>query len=89
MDTAAHRSTVHLGKGQRDRLAPLTETPAHWLTRYVTAARPELAAGKWWVKGRRRGTLWVEYQSPVSESDICGCVLLDSTSVMPGSREAL
>lgn len=28
-----------------DRLVPLTETAAHWLTRYVTVARPELAAG--------------------------------------------
>nr|MBA2306579.1 tyrosine-type recombinase/integrase [Candidatus Dependentiae bacterium] len=54
VDTAAHRLTVRLGKGQRDRLVPLTETAAHWLTRYVTAARPELAAGKWWGKGRRR-----------------------------------
>jgi len=55
VDTAAHRLTVRLGKGQRDRLVPLTETAAHWLSRYVTAARPELAAGKWWGKGRRRG----------------------------------
>jgi integrase/recombinase XerD len=55
IDTAAQRLTVRLGKGQRDRLAPLTETAAHWLTRYVTVARPELAAGQWWGKGRRRG----------------------------------
>jgi len=55
VDTAAHRLTVRLGKGQRDRVVPLTETAAHWLTRYVTAARPELAAGQWWGKGRRRG----------------------------------
>lgn len=55
VDTAAHRLTVRLGKGQRDRVVPLTETAAHWLTRYVTVARPELAAGKWWGKGRRRG----------------------------------
>lgn len=54
VDTAAHRLTVRLGKGQRDRLVPLTETAAHWLTRYVTVARPELAAGKLWGKGRRR-----------------------------------
>ena len=54
VDTAAHRLTVRLGKGQRDRLVPLTETAAHWLSRYLTAARPELAAGKWWGKGRRR-----------------------------------
>ena len=55
VDTAAHRLTVRLGKGQRDRVVPLTETAAHWLARYVTAARPELAAGKWWGKGQRRG----------------------------------
>jgi len=55
VDTAAQRLTVRLGKGQRDRVVPLTETAAHWLTHYVTAARPELAAGKWWGKGRRRG----------------------------------
>jgi len=55
VDTAAHRLTVRLGKGQRDRLVPLTETAAHWLSRYITAARPELAAGKWWGKGQRRG----------------------------------
>jgi len=55
IDTAAQRLTVRLGKGQRDRLVPLTETAAHWLTRYLTAARPELAAGKWLGKGQRRG----------------------------------
>jgi integrase/recombinase XerD len=55
IDTAAQRLTVRLGKGQRDRLVPLTETAAHWLTRYVTGARPELAAGKLWGKGKRRG----------------------------------
>jgi len=46
--------TVRLGKGQRDRLVPLTETAAYWLIRYLTAARPELAAGKLWGKGKRR-----------------------------------
>ena len=54
IDTAAHRLTVRLGKGQRDRLVPLTETAAHWLTRYVTVARPDLASGKLWGKGKRR-----------------------------------
>jgi integrase/recombinase XerD len=53
VDTAAQRLTVRLGKGQRDRLVPLTETAAHWLTRYLTVARPELAAGKLWGKGKR------------------------------------
>ncbi|MGH9969075.1 MAG: tyrosine-type recombinase/integrase [Pyrinomonadaceae bacterium] len=54
VDTAAQRLTVRLGKGLRDRLVPLTETAAHWLTRYVTVARPELASGKLWGKGKRR-----------------------------------
>jgi len=55
VDTAVLRLTVRLGKGQRDRVVPLTETAAHWLTRYLTVARPELAAGKLWGKGKRRG----------------------------------
>ena len=55
VDTAAHRLTVRLGKGQCDRVVPLTETAAQWLTRYVTVARPELAAGQWWGKDRCRG----------------------------------
>lgn len=55
IDTTAHRLTVRLGKGQRDRVVPLTQTAADWLTRYVTVARPELAAGKLWGKGKRRG----------------------------------
>ena len=54
IDTTAQRLTVRLGKGQRDRIVPLTETAAHWLTRYLTVARSELAAGLWWGKGRRR-----------------------------------
>lgn len=55
VDNASLCLTVRLGKGQRDRLVPLTETAAHWLTRYLTSARPELAAGKLWGKGKRRG----------------------------------
>jgi integrase/recombinase XerD len=55
VDTAAQCLTVRLGKGQRDRVVPLTETASFWLTRYVTATRPELAAGKLWGKGKRRG----------------------------------
>jgi len=53
-DPAARQLTVRLGKGQRDRLVPLTETATYWLTRYLTAARPELASGLWWGKGKRR-----------------------------------
>jgi site-specific recombinase XerD len=52
VDTAALCLSVRLGKGQRDRFVPLTETAAYWLTRCVTAARPELAAGKLWGKGK-------------------------------------
>ena len=33
------------GKGGRDRVVPLTETACGWLSRYITEARPELAAG--------------------------------------------
>jgi integrase/recombinase XerD len=55
VDTAAQQVIVRLGKGQRDRLIPLTETATHWLIRYLIAARPELAAGKLWGKGKRRG----------------------------------
>ena len=54
IDTAAQQLTVRLGKGQRDRVVPLTETAAYWLIRYLTASRPELAAGKLWGKGKRR-----------------------------------
>jgi hypothetical protein len=36
-------------------VVPLTETAAQSLTRYVTVARPEFAAGKLWGKGKRRG----------------------------------
>ena len=45
---------MRLGKGRRDRVVPLTDTAAQWLTRYVTVARPELAADKLWGKGKRR-----------------------------------
>ena len=52
--TLAQRLTVRLSKRQRDRVVPLMETAAHWLTHYLTAARPELAADKWWAKGQKR-----------------------------------
>jgi len=64
VDTAALSLTVRLGKGQRDRLVPLTETATQWLTRYVTVARPELAAGKLWGKGRRRNSRKRSQSSP-------------------------
>lgn len=54
IDTAAQRLTVRLDKGAARSHRALTETAAYWLTRYLTVARPELAAGKLWGKGRRR-----------------------------------
>lgn len=66
IDTAAQRLIVRLGKGQRDRLVPLTETAVHWLTRYLTVARPHLAAGRRRLKRKRSqssatapGPIWV------------------------------
>ncbi len=34
------------GKGSKERLVPLGEESRHWLERYLSAARPALAAGK-------------------------------------------
>jgi integrase/recombinase XerD len=45
-DIWTRRLVVRLGKGQRDRIVPLTENAAHWLARYLSAARAELAAGQ-------------------------------------------
>jgi integrase/recombinase XerD len=55
VDTSSRRLTVRCGKGSKDRVVPLTENASYWLARYITSARPELAAGKWWGKGRKRG----------------------------------
>jgi integrase/recombinase XerD len=54
VDTSARRLTVRCGKGSKDRVVPLTENACYWLARYITSARTELAAGKWWGKGRKR-----------------------------------
>ena len=62
VDTAAHRLSVRLGKGQRDRIVPLTETAAQWLTRYLTAARP--GAGCRQVVGQRPSPWPAETSSP-------------------------
>src|SRR5205807_3404485 len=35
------------GKGSRDRVVPLTANSVYWLSRYLNASRPELAAGQW------------------------------------------
>ncbi len=45
-DTNARRLLIRLGKGSRDRIVPLTENAAHWLTKYLSQARPELARGQ-------------------------------------------
>ena len=45
VDTSTGLLIVRQGKGGRDRVVPLTETASRWLTRYITEARPELAAG--------------------------------------------
>ncbi len=45
VDARAKRLTVREGKGRKDRIMPLTSNAAHWLTRYLTTARMELAAG--------------------------------------------
>lgn len=42
------------GKGRKDRIVPLTENAVHWLQRYLSEARPDLAAGKLWGKGKSR-----------------------------------
>jgi integrase/recombinase XerD len=55
VDTSSRRLTVRCGKGSKDRVVPLTENASYWLARYITSARTELAAGKWWGKGRKRG----------------------------------
>lgn len=46
VDIWSRRLVVRLGKGRRDRIVPLTENAAHWLSRYLSAARLELAKGR-------------------------------------------
>jgi len=46
VDTLARRLTVRQGKDRRDRIVPLTETAAYWLSRYIAESRIELANGK-------------------------------------------
>ena len=45
VDTSTDLLIVRQGKGGRDRVVPLTENASAWLSRYITGARPELAAG--------------------------------------------
>ncbi|MCA1600084.1 MAG: tyrosine-type recombinase/integrase [Acidobacteria bacterium] len=54
MDPWARRLTVRQGKGNRDRVVPLTANSVYWLSRYLNAARPELAAGQWKAGPRKR-----------------------------------
>lgn len=46
VDTTEGRLIVREGKGRKDRIVPLTSTAIQWLVRYITVARPEIAAGK-------------------------------------------
>ncbi|MCA1600091.1 MAG: tyrosine-type recombinase/integrase [Acidobacteria bacterium] len=46
IDLWAKRLMVRQGKGSRDRLVPLTANAVYWLSRYLSAARPELAPGQ-------------------------------------------
>jgi integrase/recombinase XerD len=45
VDTSSAILIVRQGKGSRDRVVPLTENASRWLSRYITGARAELAAG--------------------------------------------
>lgn len=54
LDARAGRLTIREGKGRRDRVVPLTANACHWLKRYLSETRPELAAGKLWGKGQSR-----------------------------------
>jgi integrase/recombinase XerD len=45
-DVDFEQELVHIrGKGGKERVVPLGEEAAHWLSRYLHEARPELAAG--------------------------------------------
>lgn len=56
VDLTTRRLVMRLGKGLRDRVVPLIEAACAWLDRYLTLARPELAAGFRYAnrKARRR-----------------------------------
>lgn len=54
VDLWARRLTVRQGKGSRDRVVPLTANSVYWLSRYLNAARPELATGQWRAVPRKR-----------------------------------
>ena len=52
IDTSTGVLIVRQGKGGRDRVVPLTENASRWLSRYITDARPELAAGVTRARGK-------------------------------------
>lgn len=52
IDTSTGVLMVRQGKGGRDRVVPLTENASRWLSRYITGARPELAAGITRARGK-------------------------------------
>jgi integrase/recombinase XerD len=54
VDLRAKRVIIREGKGAKDRVTPLTENACHWLRRYLSESRPEIAAGLLWGKGLRR-----------------------------------
>jgi integrase/recombinase XerD len=54
VDTGARTLRVGIGKTRRERIVPLTENAAEWLTKYMTSARNELLAGQYWGKGKSR-----------------------------------
>lgn len=54
LDLRARRLTIRAGKGRRDRIVPLTANACHWLQQYLRTARPELASGQLWGKGKSR-----------------------------------
>jgi site-specific recombinase XerD len=56
LDLRTRRLTIREGKGRRDRVVPLTANACHWLQRYLSTARPELASGQLWGKGKSRQT---------------------------------
>jgi integrase/recombinase XerD len=67
VDTASAVLIVRQGKGGRDRVVPLTETACNWLSRYITGARPELAAGVRMKRKTNRGND-ANRQPPIPQS---------------------
>ena len=47
---------IREGKGQRERIVPLTENSSNWIEKYIAASRIELMNGIYWGKGKSRKT---------------------------------